>query len=131
MTLGEILSSFAVGCNASGIFVIKCLRILVTHILFQFLKKPLIGNATLKCFKQNWKELLSDHINESPQSKLSTEEWQHCVKSVQIRSISWSVFSCILTRNNSIFGQFSYREILKNFSSSGNHCQRFLCCSMG
>ena len=38
----------------------------------------------------------------------------HCVKSVQIRSYFWSVFSCIRTeyskirtRNNSVFGQFS------------------------
>ena len=32
---------------------------------------------------------------------------QHCVKSVQIRSFFWSVFSCIRTRKNSIFGHFS------------------------
>ena len=38
----------------------------------------------------------------------------HCVKSVQIRSFSWSVFSCIRpeyrkiqTRKNSVFGHFS------------------------
>ena len=31
----------------------------------------------------------------------------YCVKSVQIRSCFWSVFSCIRTRNNSVFGQFS------------------------
>ena len=38
----------------------------------------------------------------------------HCVKSVQIRSYFWSVFSCIQseyrkirTRNNSVFGHFS------------------------
>ena len=39
---------------------------------------------------------------------------RHCVKSVQIRSYFWSVFSCIRTeyrkmrtRNNSVFGHFS------------------------
>ena len=34
-------------------------------------------------------------------------ERTHCVKSVQIRSYFWSVFSCIQTWNNSIFGHFS------------------------
>ena len=42
-------------------------------------------------------------------------EWKlHCMKSVQIRSYFWSVFSCIQskyrkiqTRNNSVFGHFS------------------------
>ena len=39
----------------------------------------------------------------------------HCVKSVQIRSLFWSVFSCIRTehrkirtRKNSVFGYFSH-----------------------
>ena len=32
---------------------------------------------------------------------------EHCVKSVQIRSYFWSIFSCIRTRNNSVFGHFS------------------------
>ena len=31
----------------------------------------------------------------------------HCMKSVQIRSFLWSVFSCIRTRKNSVFGHFS------------------------
>ena len=30
----------------------------------------------------------------------------HCVKSVQIRSFSWSVFCCIRTRKNYVFGHF-------------------------
>ena len=41
----------------------------------------------------------------------------HCVKSVQIRSYFWSIFSCIRieyrkirTRNNSVFGHFSRSE---------------------
>ena len=29
------------------------------------------------------------------------------LKSVQIRSFFWSVFSCIRTKNNSVFGHFS------------------------
>ena len=56
---------------------------------------------------------------------------KHCVKSVQIRSFFWSVFSCIRTeyrkiqtRKNSEFGHFSRHNILStrtNFflSSSG------------
>ena len=49
----------------------------------------------------------------------------HCVKSVQIRSYFWSVFSCIqseyrkiLTRNNSVFGHFSRNVWVKNSSTS-------------
>ena len=34
----------------------------------------------------------------------------HCVKSVQIRSYFWSVFSCIRPGNNSVFGHFSCSE---------------------
>ena len=30
----------------------------------------------------------------------------HCMKSVQIRSFFWSVFSCIRTKKNSVFGHF-------------------------
>ena len=44
----------------------------------------------------------------------------HCVKSVQIRSFFWSVFSCIQskyreirTRKNSVFGHFSRSDMLK------------------
>ena len=35
----------------------------------------------------------------------------HCVKSVQIRSIFWPVFSCIRTRKNSVFGHFSRSDL--------------------
>ena len=31
----------------------------------------------------------------------------HCVKSIQIRSFFWSIFSCIRTRKNSVFAHFS------------------------
>ena len=36
----------------------------------------------------------------------------HCVKSIQIRSYFWAVFSCIRTRNNSVFGHFSRSDPL-------------------
>ena len=36
----------------------------------------------------------------------------HCVECVQIRSYFWSVFSCIRTRNNSVFGYFSQSVFL-------------------
>ena len=37
----------------------------------------------------------------------------HCVKSVQIPSFFWSAFSCIRTRKNSVFGDFSSSEYLR------------------
>ena len=51
---------------------------------------------------------------------LNNCEWLlHRVKSVEIRSYFWSVFSCIQseyrkirTRNNSVFGQFSTRDFM-------------------
>ena len=49
------------------------------------------------------------------------QQEHHCVKSVQIRSYFWSVFSCtqseyrkIWTRNNSVFGHFSPSDKLSN-----------------
>ena len=51
--------------------------------------------------------------------KLTQVSTRHCVKSVQIQSYFWSVFSCIRTeyrkirtRNNSVFGHFSCSENL-------------------
>ena len=48
-------------------------------------------------------------------------EKEHCVKSVQIMSFIWSVFSRIRTeygeirtRKNSVFGHFSRSRVLKN-----------------
>ena len=53
----------------------------------------------------------------------------HCVKSVQIRSFFWSVFSCIRTeyrkirtRKNSVLGHFSRSITVKKFE----HCWRQL-----
>ena len=47
---------------------------------------------------------------------------QHCVKSIQVRSYFWSVFSCIQseyrkirTRNNFVFGHFPRSAVLSNF----------------
>ena len=44
----------------------------------------------------------------------------YCVKSVQIRSYFWSIFSCIQfkyrkirTRNNTVFGRFSHSVLLR------------------
>ena len=43
-------------------------------------------------------------------SKWLLEVLTHYMKSVQIRSYFWSVFSCIRTRNNSLFGHFSCND---------------------
>ena len=43
--------------------------------------------------------------------KFNLNQFQY-VKSVQIRSYFWSVFSCIRTRNNSVFGHFSRSDLL-------------------
>ena len=55
--------------------------------------------------------------NQQAKSIFETTKQRHCVKSVQIRSYFWSVFSCIQsehrkirTRNNSVFGHFSRTE---------------------
>ena len=47
----------------------------------------------------------------------------HCLKSVQIRSFFWSVFSCfqseytkMRTRNNSVFGHFSHSAHISDLS---------------
>ena len=54
---------------------------------------------------------------DSPYPEMFSNESNLCVKSVQIWSYYWSVFSCILTeyrkirtRNNSLFGHFSRSE---------------------
>ena len=49
---------------------------------------------------------------------------KHCVKSVQIQSYFWSVFSCIWTRKNSVFGHISRCEAsgLKQAPPSNKHC---------
>ena len=50
-----------------------------------------------KCEKTNYRKF---EYNEKPFQL-------HCVKSVQIQSYFWSVFSLIRTKNNFIFGHFS------------------------
>ena len=44
----------------------------------------------------------------------------HCVKSVQIWGYLWSVFSCIRTRSNSVFGHFSRSESVHRFFGRAN-----------
>ena len=61
--------------------------------------------------------------------------FNHCVKSVQIRSYIWSIFSCIQseyrkirTRNNSVFGRFSHSESIKrliNKNANVSKCFRY------
>ena len=64
--------------------------------------------------------------------KLSCHNSLHCVKSVQIRSYFWSVFSCIQskyrkirTRNNSIFGHFS-RSVMFTMNMSSQIFHLFI-----
>ena len=45
----------------------------------------------------------------------------HCVKSVQIRSFFWSVFSCIRTRKDSVFGHFSRSEDFGGYTETTTH----------
>ena len=42
----------------------------------------------------------------------------HGVEIVQIQSYFWSVFSCIRTRNNSVFGHFSRSDHIEEIDSS-------------
>ena len=47
---------------------------------------------------------------------LAADAWcGHCLKTVQIRSYFWSVFSCIWTRNNSVFGLSSSSKLRGKF----------------
>ena len=55
-----------------------------------------------KEYYQNINRKLNDPLTSS----------KHCVKIVQIWSYFWSVFSCIRTGNNSVFGHFSRSENL-------------------
>ena len=59
-----------------------------------------IDQADFTC----WISLLSSNLIK----KISPNpEVLHCVKSIQIRRFFWSVFSCIRTRKNFVFGHFS------------------------
>ena len=57
-----------------------------------------------------WAKPCSKYLSCNISSKIASPSYYsnkaHCVKSVQIRSYFWSVFSCIRTRNNSVFGHF-------------------------
>ena len=52
------------------------------------------------CFSGNFSDVLNELF-------LTSIQPIYCVKSVQIRSFFWSVFSPIRTRANSLFGHFS------------------------
>ena len=47
----------------------------------------------------------------------------HCVISVQIWSFFWSVFSCILTKQISVFGHFSCSDTFTRFLSKTSRCK--------
>ena len=49
---------------------------------------------------------------------------EHCVKSVQMRSFFWSVFSCIRTEYGNIRVQFKYRKIRTRNNSVFGHFSR-------
>ena len=59
----------------------------------------------------------------------------HCVKSVQIRSFFWSVFSCVRTRRNSVFCYYVTKQTCYKFPENTtcidllltNHPHKFLC----
>ena len=46
------------------------------------------------------------------------------VKSVQIRSYFWSIFSCFRTRNNSVFGHFSLWKHVSKLITENHHTLR-------
>ena len=100
-------------------------------------KKDLIFDADLTTMKQDWKQkqkLRIIYVKKVKKSNTVNErnicrKWfhssqyfllkfmytkffkiyhPHCVKSVQIRSIFWSIFSRISTRKYSVFGHFSH-----------------------
>ena len=62
------------------------------------------------CFKFSTLGSTSQYGNLSQAMHLHYTWLSHYVKSVQIRSYFWSVFSCIWTRNNSVFGHFLCSE---------------------
>ena len=66
--------------------------------------------------------MIRNSLTHMDHSELMTCYEPHCVKSVQIRSYFWSLFSCIWTEyrkirtgNNSLFGHFSRSASFKTF----------------
>ena len=57
------------------------------------------------CFKKvKACRILNSWMNNLKWIYWNWKSFRQCVKSVQIRSFFWSVFSCIRTRKNSVFG---------------------------
>ena len=80
------------------------------------------AKKTFELFKSNYRKII---VKQSclPFSCPIVTGGYHCVKSVQIRSLFWSVFSCIQSeyrkirnRKNSVFGHFSRSACLVSCS---------------
>ena len=97
------------------IFKIECIRITETFQYFYLLQNfypcfiPLDSN---KLFYGNSVSLKMCFLCGFKQNRARFFLLNNCVKSVQVRSFFWSVFSRIWTRKNSVFGHFSYSEEL-------------------
>ena len=81
---------------------------------FQPFRIETFQNQKKKIFQHETNHTHNTFSNYLYQQNCNGQNYFHCVKSVQIRSYFWSMFSCIWTeyrkmrtRNNSVFGQFS------------------------
>ena len=107
--------------KVKGLFILDCPTFILFHILlntgftiyifYGFTLHALASRAYCTEFR-----ISSIFLKKLPQID-NCINVNHCVKSVQIRSYFWSLFSCIRTecrkirtRNNSVFGQFSRSE---------------------
>ena len=63
----------------------------------------------------NFLLITETHLRPSETGRMKFFLQKYCVKSVQIRSFFWSVFSRIRTRKNPVYEQFSSSEIVNNF----------------
>ena len=98
-----------------------CSNLLVKVVIF--LKSSLLFNSFLFINKTLWFNNLKTRTAMYAKTSVLVicveviRSHPPCVKSVQIRSYFWSVFSSIRTRNNSVFGHFSrsatYPSLLK------------------
>ena len=100
--------------------------------MFHWLIKLILGNIAVRSLYSSFPALslysLSFNLLFSnfylllatfPLSKLLLAPYNslrfHCVKSVQIRSFFWSVFSCIRTRRNSVFCYYVTKQSCYKF----------------
>ena len=107
--------------KVKGLFILDCPTFILFHILlntgftiyifYGFTLHALASRAYCTEFR-----ISSIFLKKLPQID-NCINVNHCVKSLQIRSYFWSLFSCIRTecrkirtRNNSVFGQFSRSE---------------------